>query len=131
MINRAAVVVYANEPLVDWINDVDFAMDMTLDEVNEECTVFLIADEDAEQFDEWLENNFRMIFEKELEGWYTDSELWPEELTLELFNEWFSLSLHTVVEDTADTPIEEDEFEEDEFDYDDEDDEEYDFEEVE
>lgn len=121
MINRAAVVVHAKMPVVEWINEVDPSYEITLEEVNDEATVFLISEDDSEEFELWIENNFLTIFEEELEGWYTDRGLWPEDLTLELFNEWFHLSLHSVVEDMGDTEImdidNDDDIEDDEYEF--------------
>lgn len=121
MINRAAVIVNAKSPVVKWINEIDPSYEITLEEVNDEATVFLISHDDSDEFDLWIENNFLTVFEDELEGWYTDRDLWPEDLTLELFNEWFHLSLHTVVEDMGDTEImdidNDEDLEDDEYDY--------------
>jgi len=112
MINRAAVIIKGTETLVDWVNEIDTEADITLEEVREESTVYLISDEDAEEFDEWVEDNYLMVFESELQGWYTDNDLWPTDLTIDMFYEWFTISLHSVVEDTVDSEIINEEFEE-------------------
>ncbi len=111
MINRAAVIVKGTDTLVSWINEIDPEAEITIDEVAEDSTVYLISDEDAEEFDEWVENNFLTVFESELQGWYTDCDVWPTELTIDMFYLWFSVSLHTVVEDTSDEDIIDEEYE--------------------
>lgn len=45
----------------------------------------------------------------ELEGWYTDPELWPKQLSYELFTQWFEPELHTVLIDLGDGGIFDDE----------------------
>ena len=111
MINRAAIILKYKPKAVRWINAADpFVEDpkITLKEVNEERTVYLISDKDAEapeNVEQWLKWNYENIFESELESWYTDEKLWPENRTYRLFMEWFSIECHTVIEDTVGTPI--------------------------
>jgi hypothetical protein len=51
--------------------------------------------------EEWIKLNYRQLFEAELEGWYTDPTLWPQDLTLQLFREWFDVECHSVLIDTV------------------------------
>ncbi len=102
MINRAAVILKYKAPAVQWINDADPGHDdpgISLESVNEESTVYLIRDQDAdnpEVFKKWVELNYEVLFEHELDGWYTDESLWPNVLDLKLFHEWFDVECHTV-----------------------------------
>ena len=115
MINRAAVILKYKEPAVEWINTADPYNDdpeETVDSVNIDRTVYLIRDESAdtpEDVDEWIEMNWDVLFESELEGWYTDEELWPEDRSIGLFHKWFDVECHTLIVDTVDDPIEDDE----------------------
>ncbi len=115
MINRAAVILTYKPPAVRWINDADpYNEDpgIALQSVNEDRTVYLIAEQDAddsEAFEKWLSNNYSALFEAELEGWYTDESLWPKNRDRKLFNEWFEVGCHSVIEDTVGLPIEDDE----------------------
>lgn len=108
MLNRAAVLVRYKEPAVRWINEADpdpEARTLTLSEVNEEHTVYLISDGDADTKDtlaRWIKHNYDWLFEAELEGWYTDESLWPQNRTLKMFREWFTVECHTVILDTVD-----------------------------
>ena len=110
MINRAAVLLKYKEPAVIWINEADPSdsdCTITLADVNEERTVYLVADAEVETGDirGWVEANWKALFESELEGWYTTSSLWPKKLTLELFDSWFTVECHSVIEDTVGSPI--------------------------
>lgn len=40
------------------------------------------------------------------------TQLWPRDRSLETLKEWCSFELHTVVVDTGESPLEDDEFEE-------------------
>lgn len=114
MINRAAVILKYKLPAVQWINDADpydEPREISLDDANQDRMVYLISDRDAEDdavLGKWIQNNYEVLFEIELEGWYTDESLWPANRDLKLFNEWFDVKCHTVIEDTVRTPIEDD-----------------------
>lgn len=107
MINRGAVILRYRELAVRWINEADPYVDhpgITLDSVNHERTVYLISDRHTASLStmrRWVRRNYRQLFEAELEGWYTDPELWPQERTYELFQAWFDVECHSVVVDTA------------------------------
>lgn len=115
MLNRSALLLRYKEPAVRWINEVDpnpGPRAITLDDVNEDRTVYLIDDQVAdtpEQLRRWLRRHFRRLFESELSAWYVYPELWPNKLTLKLFDEWFTMECHSVVLDTLDSRIENDE----------------------
>ena len=111
MLNRAALILRYRQPFVDWINAVDpspSTASLTLDEVNDEHTVYLVEVEDEQGLAAWLEANHEVLFERELDGWYTDPALWPKDRSLKLLKAWCSFELHTVVEDTGASPLEDD-----------------------
>src|SRR5437763_525168 len=61
-------------------------------------------DEDSE-FDEWLKTNYEFLFENELYERFEDDSAWPDELTWELFNQWFEVQFCSVVYDTKSAEI--------------------------
>ena len=80
--------------------------------MRQERTVYLISEEDAdgeEAVQNWVEANFGAMFENELDGWYTDPDLWPRKRTLALFREWFEVEYHSVIVDTVGGEIYDDE----------------------
>lgn len=108
MINRAAVIVRLKEPFINWINSVDpydSRSKVTLEEANEDRTVYLIDDSEADHVDEWVSLNFRQLFECELEDWYQDESLWPQHIDRQLFDAWCEIECHTVVVDTVGSEI--------------------------
>ncbi len=111
MINRSSITLKYREPAVKWINEADPYDDdpgITLKSVNEDRTVYLIREEDADTPDnlkEWIELNYEVLFEHELDGWYTDENLWPKKRTLNLFYKWFDAECNTVIIDTVDSDI--------------------------
>ena len=111
MINRAVLIVRYKQPFVDWINEADPnpTHTITLDDANEDTTAYLVDVEDQDEFEKWLKRNAVVLFEEELNNWYTDPILWPMIRSAALFKKWCSLELHTVVYDTGGPPIEDDE----------------------
>jgi hypothetical protein len=115
VINRAAVILRYKEPAVVWINEADPCErdgPITLTAANEERTVYLIGDEAADTgatLERWIQQNYRQLFESELEGWYTDPTLWPKDRSLDRFREWFDVECHTVLVDTVGGVIYDDE----------------------
>ena len=112
MINRAAVILKYKAPFIQWVNDADPYKDnpgITLESENKDCTVYLILEDDAENLEEWISLNFKQLFESEIEDWYTDESLWPKNRTRNLFDEWFDVECHSVLIDTVDGKIIDDE----------------------
>lgn len=111
MINRAAIILRYKEPAVKWVNDADPYNDspgITISEINEDRTVYLIRDQDADSSDtvkEWVELNYLALFEVELEGWYTDPSLWPSDMSLQIFYSWFHVECNSVIIDTVEGMI--------------------------
>lgn len=115
MINRAAVLLRYKAPAVAWINEADPSdvdPGVTLDSANDDRMVYLIRDDDGDSPDalgDWVALNYAALFENELDGWYTDEKLWPANRDLSLFNEWFDVECHSMILDTVDEPIMDDE----------------------
>jgi len=112
MVNRAALILKAKQPFVQWVNEShpqDESPDLSLAEVNEDRTVYLIDDLEADNLEEWIALNCESLFESELEDWYTDESTWPPNRDLELFKEWFAVECHTVLIDAGTVPLEDDE----------------------
>lgn len=108
MLNRTAVIVRPKEPFIEWARSIDD--DGTLPTAEGEQTVYLILDFDDDRgFQHVLKQVWAEIFERELEGWYVDETLWPQDRTLAMFKKWFSIEYHTVIEDLCAWPLEDDE----------------------
>ena len=103
------------EPAVKWINEADPVDDdpgITIQNVNCENTIYLVTNEDCDgevAVERWIRRNYKALFESELEGWYTDPELWPKARTYKKFKEWFEVEYHSVLIDTVGGEIYDDE----------------------
>ena len=114
MINRIAVIIRYESPFIQWINksdSYDAASPVTIDEANEDSTVYLVDDKYADNFESWLKKNYKILFENELYGWYTDPALWPEKRDLRTVRKWCTVEYYTVVLDLGRGGIIDDEIE--------------------
>jgi len=112
MVNRAALILKAKKPFVQWINETgpnNNSPQVSMAEVNRDRTVYLINDLDAEGLEEWITLNCANLFESELEDWSTEASLWPQNRDMKLFQKWFAVECHTVIIDAGAGPIFDDE----------------------
>jgi hypothetical protein len=110
MLNRSAVIVRPKMPFYDWLRSVDDvdAPELTVDEMGP--MLYLVPDyEDPADAETVLKKVCDDIFCRELEGWYTDVEVWPKDRSLKVFKQWFDVQHHEIVEDVGRGPIENDE----------------------
>ncbi|MDX1319557.1 MAG: hypothetical protein R3204_09115 [Oceanospirillum sp.] len=100
MLNRSAMTVKLTQEFVDWINNLDEGSEpLTLADVNEEATVYLVPEiEDEEQLNDMLQEFWLNILENELKSWEEDESSWPE-LTVEQFEQFIELSPAVMVFD--------------------------------
>jgi hypothetical protein len=115
MINRGAVLLKYGDPAIRWINDTDpYDEDpgIARQDLHQDRTVYLMSPADADgdaAVRRWIELNYQALFESELSAWYTDPELWPEPRTLATFDEWFGVEYHSMIVDTVDGEIQDEE----------------------
>lgn len=107
LLNRSAIILTPKQPYIDWANSFEDGPRFELKDEHDELPVFLGPDMDTtEEVEAFVNKNFDFFFEYELEGWCTDESLWPKRRTRGMFREWFSVRIHTMVEDVVDAPLE-------------------------
>jgi hypothetical protein len=98
------------QPFLDWVRavDDDDAPEATLDQMD--ATLYLVPDYDnPADADKVLKKVCEEIFCRELEGWYTDGDVWPKDRSLKVFKQWFDVQHDEVVENVGRGPSENDE----------------------
>lgn len=108
LVNRTVAVVKPKQPMLDWLKASPGGdLDVSLESLRQDDTLALLVPEYdyLEDTREFVLLNFQLIFEMELEGWFTDPQLWPPNRTRELFLEWFDLELHSMAVDIASQPL--------------------------
>ena len=104
-VKRSALILKPKKPFFDWLNSID-ANDSELT-LHDESSVYLLPDfEEKLQMQNWLKKNFDELFCDQLNNWYIDDTLWVKNRTFEMFKEWFDYSMHTMIWDTLEEPIE-------------------------
>jgi hypothetical protein len=97
IVNRIAVTLISTEACLDWINSCDDDK-MTLDEIQDDPTTYLLPvgrDEPESQ----VRRHFKEMFIEELGSWYTDSDLWPKDLSFKTFKKFFTIHVASMVVD--------------------------------
>lgn len=97
-VKRTALVLKPKQPFKDWMLSVEPKEDFR--DALKEGDVYLLPDyEEIGQMQSWIKRNFDSIFTDQLNNWYTDEALWPQNRTIKMFNEWFEYSLYTTILD--------------------------------
>lgn len=104
-IKRTALVLKPKQSFHDWLLRVEPGEDFR--DTLKEGDIYLLPDyEEISQMQNWLNRNYDSIFTDQLNNWYTDKALWPQNRTMKMFMEWFEYSLFTIVLDTQRGTIE-------------------------
>src|SRR5713226_7316956 len=111
MINRSAIVVRPAQPFLNWLHQVDpTSAHLALDDLALDPTIYLLPEcDNKEEAIEYLREVCGEIFEEQLNGWYRLRPAWPAERDLNAFLRWFDWSLHSMIVDFCDDPIEHEE----------------------
>jgi len=95
VLDKNAIILRPRKPLIDWVKGIS--------EENEDefflndSNVYLVNDEVGPE--EWLEDHYDELFERELELWYLDEEIWPKNRTFTMFKKWFKIDYSIMVYD--------------------------------
>lgn len=100
-INRSALVLRPKPPFLDWLKSLGIEFE---DSDVQESNTYLL-DESIDDLDKWLQKKFDIFFKMELDEWHSIKKEWPMKRTYKMFEEWFFISLSTVVYDMVREPI--------------------------
>ena len=107
MLNRAALIVRPAKPFIDWAKSLDDSD--VLPDPNDEQTVYLIPQfHDDEEAESVLRRVFGEVFARALHEWHTDQTAWSRDRSLTAFKKWFTIEMHTLIEDLVDNQLEDD-----------------------
>ena len=87
-VNRSAIAVTPKQPFLHWLHSVDRSSSgLKLHDLSREPTIYLVREcESDQEFADCLGQIFPVIFEDQLQGWWTDQSVWPLDRTLDTFH---------------------------------------------
>jgi hypothetical protein len=106
-LNRSVLFILPNERYLNWIRTLSGCSQLTLEELQQEGSAYLVDDalhgRDAEKL---IRKHWREVFEHELWGWSTVRKEWPKKRSLKMFREFFDVGFSSFCLDLADGKIE-------------------------
>ena len=103
--NRGVIQLIPTKLYVDWFNYVNnYGINYSINDL--EPISFLIKDfETKNEFENWLETNYQVLFEIRLNYSCTDKSQWPETRTFPVFSSWFEIYHSSMILDLMSEPI--------------------------
>jgi hypothetical protein len=108
-INRSLLYILPKKKCIDWVNSIypeapiDYASYIL---EHDSGDVYLIREfDDESEVMAWMKKGWKHWFEDLLMAWCMDEELWPENRSWELLNEFFDIKWQSLIEDTLPQPI--------------------------
>jgi hypothetical protein len=103
--NRGVIQLLPTKLYADWFNYV-CNDGVNYSHHNLEPISFLISDfETREEFNDWLEGNYELLFEIRLNYGCLDKSQWPENRTFTVFKSWFDIFHSDLILDLLAEPI--------------------------
>jgi hypothetical protein len=102
----SAFMLCARAPFEDWVRGVQgHAADWTLPPISR-CSAFVTPELQRQvDADEWLQQNYAELFERQLAPWTEDEAQWPPNRSLETFLAWFDIVFSPTVDDMRDAEL--------------------------
>lgn len=98
-LRRTAIVIKPKKPFFDWVKFLNPLMKE--EDWMKEGNIYLLPDyETVEEMEKWLKRFYTELFEEELNNWYVDEEVWPQNRSFKEFSDWFSYECYTMIFDT-------------------------------
>ena len=106
-LNRSAIIVTPKQPFLEWLHSIDLSShDLKMTDLRSDPSVYLFPEcNDDNELTRYLKEACEKIFEQELESWDRMEETWPKDRSFEAFRRWFDYSIHWMIFDLADHPL--------------------------
>ncbi|MDO4998181.1 MAG: hypothetical protein Q4E16_06040 [Neisseria sp.] len=106
-VDRTAVVLKPTQHFLDWLKSTyENAPELTLEQLRSNCSVFLVPEFDApEEVVSYFDERYQQIFAAELAGWEENQKLWPKDMSLQAFWQFFDVEIHDMVLDMEEAQI--------------------------
>lgn len=101
-VERSVAVIKPKQAFLEWINGsfIDLPQELTLESIRIDCNSYLIPEvEEIEDGINYIDEKYADLFTLELASWTEDEALWPKDLTLKMFWDWFDVEIHPTMID--------------------------------
>jgi hypothetical protein len=114
-LDRNLLYIVPTKKCIDWVNSIDPEDPIdynTYVTEHDNASVYLIPEHaTADSAMAWMKKSWNVWFETLLMDWYMDENLWPENRSWELLNEFFDIRWQSFIEDCLPLPIKKEESE--------------------
>ena len=99
--NRSILIVRPKQAFQEWASGVSPDLnDVSLEECREDCTSYLVPySEELDEPERTIREYCVEIFEAELFSCCADERKWPNDISYEMFTEWFEVEYNSIVVD--------------------------------
>ncbi|MEY8239830.1 MAG: hypothetical protein RPT25_05770 [Cycloclasticus sp.] len=106
--NRSAITILGTDEFLKWVIEAHPELHRwDLDSLNHHPNVYMVEMEDQNLWGECFEIHYYEIFKNEVGTYIYDGAKWPEDISFELFNRWFTYLYHeSAVYDLCDKELE-------------------------
>lgn len=105
VVERSVIVLKPKQPFLDWINNTLASSSETLLDLSSiriDCNSYLIPEvNEIEDGVSYVDEYFESFFQLELASWTEEETLWPQELSLKMFWEWFDVEISPTLIDMS------------------------------
>ena len=108
IVDRCIAVIKPKKPFLEWLKSMpdNDMFEVSLDVLRSDCTVLMLPEfDEPEQAIAYIDDISEQLFKVELATWYEDEKLWPADMSLKTFWEWFDVEVHSTVIDTVDDDL--------------------------
>ena len=96
-IERSIAIIKPKLPFLNWVNTTfdDLTPKLTMDTIRIDCNSYVIPEVDEiEDGINFIDGKFADLFVMELSSWTDDESLWPKDISLKMFWEWFDIEIY-------------------------------------
>ena len=105
-LDHSIAVVKPKQPVLNWLMSIfkDDHLNLSLEKIRVDVNSYLLPPiEEIEDGINFVDEKYSEIFYLELSSWTDDEDLWPKDLSLEMFWEWFDIEVIPSIIDICDT----------------------------
>lgn len=107
IVNKTIITVTPKAPFIAWVQSTDeSSADIKAENITESPNAYMVDDtEDGLDPEKLIKNNFKALFEGELNGWIVDESIWPSRRDLQTFQKWFQVTVHGQIFDLGERQV--------------------------